>query len=166
MKPSRTRAVRLSLLALASTAALRCGAQPVEPGATTEVHDEEIQGAHASSDLDPLTAQRWIDEVRVGPRLDDTGSVPPDGAASRFSPEAAIHISMKVDDAPVGAVVRLVVHDALEQQVWSAERPVAEGEPYLHFTIGEATLPVGRYEARVIVGDERVAVRALEIAST
>jgi hypothetical protein len=152
-----------ALTALLLTAALGCAETSPEPGATTAIQEREIPGGHSPQDLDPLTAQRWIDEVRLGTSVDEQGSVVSGESQARFSPETPIYVSMRVADAPAGSVVRVAVYDAAEQEVWSEERSVGTEEPYLSFKIEEGRLDVGRYEARVIVGDERVSVRQLEV---
>jgi hypothetical protein len=153
--------VRLIVLLLAVT--LGCGTPAPEPGATTEVLDREIPGDHSSQDLNPLTAQQWIDEVRLGTSVDDQGGVGQDAMQDQFSPERAIYVSMRVADAPAGSVVRVAVYDDAEHEVWMEERAIASEQPYLTFKIEEGALDVGHYEAHVHVGDEQVSVRELEV---
>lgn len=133
------------LLALAL--AVGCGSSETEPGATTETHDREVPGTHASTDLDPLTAQRWIDEVRLGNRVGDDGAVVGSEQPARFTTEDPIHMSMRVDDAPAGSVVRVIVYDAEHNEAWGDERAVVEGEPYLMFTIDRDKLEAGEEPA-------------------
>lgn len=79
-------------IVLAASLAIGCGSDPVEPGATTATHDQEIPGTHAPNDLDPITAQRWVDDVRLGKALGQDGclspaptypTVPPGASAGR-----------------------------------------------------------------------------------
>jgi hypothetical protein len=133
---------------------VRCAPEP-EPGATTEVVDQEIPGTHDSRDLDPLTAHLWIDDVRL------------DGAATpgRFGTGDTVLVSMRVTDAPSGSVVKVSILDSGHQEVWADERAVRAKDPRLNFTVTGHRLGEGTYEARVLVGDEVVARRHFEVSS-
>ena len=141
----------LSILAAAVT--LRCS-EP-EPGATTEVVEQEIPGTHDSRDLDPLTAHLWIDDVRLD------GAVTP----GRFGTGDTVLVSMRVTDAPSGSVVKVMILDAGSREVWADERQVRPKDPRLNFTVTGQRLGEGTYEARVLVGDEVVARRHFEVSS-
>jgi hypothetical protein len=93
-----------------------------------------------------------IDEVRLGFALGPEGRVSPGCAASTFSLNDPIHLSMQVTDAPVGSVVRVSVLDVVTKRIaWSEARSVTPGRSVLTFEIGRA-LAVGRYRAESTVG--------------
>ena len=145
----------IALAVVAAAVAVRCANVEPEPGATTEVVDREIPGAHASNDLDPVTAHRWVDDVRLD------GSPTP----GQFHPGDTVLVSMRVSDAPAGSVVRVSIHDAGDREVWVDERPVSREEPRLSFSITGHRLGAGDFEARVLVGDEVVARRSFAVTS-
>lgn len=134
-----------------------------EPGAATDVHVGERPGTGTANDLDPITAQRWIDDVRMGDRLDADGVVV--DRSDDFSTNDALHLSLRVTDAPVGTAVRVGVYDATSNEVWNDEQTVSNSASRLTFDIGDDLAP-GEYEARVFVGDEKVADRDFEIAGS
>jgi len=155
LRKIRTAGSVIAMTLLAAAFAIRCGHEP-EPGATTEVVDREIPGMHASNDLDPVTANRWIDDVR----LDGTPT------PGEFHAGETVLVTMRVNDAPAGSVVRVSIHDAGDREVWVDERPVSREEPRLSFSITAHRLGSGAYEARVLVGDEIVARRSFAVTSS
>jgi hypothetical protein len=144
---------------------LGCGlGTEVENGATTRAADQEIPGTHAPDDLDPYTAQRWIDHVMVGRELDVNESVPSAGVTNSFATDDQIHVSMEVTDAPAGSVVAMTVINGLTgEQVWHEEKPIQAGRSHLAFSLDADDLGAGRYRAAVTVGDEEVANRAFVV---
>jgi hypothetical protein len=157
---------RIATLVLAGIAWVGCGpgsARDREPGATNSTSGSEIPGAHSPEDLDPITAQRFIDHVRLGREVDSEGKVPEDGVASRFSAAEPIHVSMEVTDAPAGSVVRLSVRDAsTDRTLWSEDGKVEGGRSYLTFTVDDELAP-GTYRVDVIIGDEVVARKEFQV---
>jgi len=134
-----------------------CGQSP-EPGATDQTFRSEIPGTHASNDLNPVTAQRWIDQVRLGRGVDHQGQVPDAMRTDTFTHDDEINVSVKVSDAPVGTHVALEIHNGDSGEiVWTDERSVDTDHSHLTFRFSADDLESGSYEARVIVGDERVA---------
>jgi hypothetical protein len=154
-------------IVLAAAFAIGCGAEPVvEPGATSKTYSDEIPGTHAPNDLDPITAQRWIDDVRLGKMIGEDGVVAEEAAATRFNASEPIHVSMRVSDAPAGSVIKVAVLNQAGTEVWSDQRAVIAGAEHLQFTIDEGSLSAGSYETRVIVGDERVANKRFDVTAT
>jgi hypothetical protein len=135
----------------------------VEPGATTAASAIEISGHNSPNDLDPLTAARYIDHVRLGRGLDAEGQVPRDFVASGFHPGEAIQLSMEVTDAPAGSIVRVSVREVdTNRETWVQEKKVAPGKSYLSFAISTELLP-SDYRADVIIGDEVVADKKFQV---
>jgi hypothetical protein len=88
-----------------------------------------------------------IEQFRLGFALGPEGGVSPGCAASTFSLNDPIHLSMEVTGAAVGSVVRVSVRDVVTKRIaWSEARPVTPGRSLLTFEIGRA-LAVGRYRA-------------------
>jgi len=155
----------LTLLLVAGLSSA-CGTSDsyVEPGATTTTHEREIPGANSPTDLDPLTAQRYIDHVRIGHEVDPEGQVPSGREAGAFRASEPLYVSMEVTDAPAGSKVRLSIRDReTNALVWSNEGTVEAGKSYLTFEVGSGKLAHGDYRADVIIGDETVARREFQV---
>lgn len=139
----------------------------VEPGATATTSASEIPGTHSPADLDPITAARWIDDVRVGRKVDANGQVPKVDVTDTFAADDRINLSMEVTDAPSGSVVAVtVVNKTTGQRVWSQEKPVEAGRSHLNFILSASELGPGGYGAEVRVGDEPVALRRFVVNDT
>ena len=150
-------------IVLVCAAAVGCGGGEAEPDATLETSDQEIQGASDRDDLDPVTAQSYVDHVQVGTSVDVNGKVADGMESDRFSPPETIFVSMEVTDAPAGSLIRLTLFDdAGDQEVWTEELPVQAGVSHLYFSLDADDIEPGAYRAEVIIGDERVAVRRLQ----
>jgi hypothetical protein len=93
-----------------------------------------------------------VDQVQLGFGLDLNGRVSPGCAASTFSLRDPIHLSMQVNDAAAGSVLRVAVRDVVSQRiVWSEARPITPGRSSHTFAIGRG-LVVGRYRAESSLG--------------
>jgi hypothetical protein len=148
----------IAVIVVGLIAAVGCKSE-VEPGATTAVSHGEIPGQHSPSDLDPLTAQRFVDHVRVGSDVDPAGQVPQHLVANTFTSDVPIYVSLEVTDAPAGSLVEVALFDAAStEEVWSEQRTVDNDTPTMSFRIKDR-LPLGRYRAQVMIGDETVARR-------
>ncbi len=162
----RRRWIRLTLGLMGGLLLAGCGSSPrgsVEPGATAAVSESEIPGRHSPDDLDPLTAQRFVDHVRLGRDVDVEGQVPPQLVARTFATGSPIYVSLEVTDAPAGSLIQVALVDsATTEQVWSDRKPVPAGRSYLSFKVDDR-LPLGSYLARVTIGDETVARREFEV---
>jgi hypothetical protein len=138
--------------------------EPAEPGAVQKTHRGEIDGRHDGTDLDSITAQRWVDRVHVGRTVNPSGKIEEADRADVFRPGESVYLSMEVTDAPAGSAVQVSVVDAeTENQLWSDTKQVEAGRSHLVFQIDPAKLGSGEYRAEVYVGDERVARREFEI---
>ena len=155
------RTLLLGVLAVALTCfGCHLGQSGVEEGATTGTADGEIPGTRSPNDLDPITAELWIDDVRVGRGLDINGQVPIADVTDTFSEKATIHVSMEVTDAPAGSMVMMTVSDPAGVRLWSEEKPVSPGLSHLSFSLSGSELGPGDYRAELIVGDELVKSRS------
>jgi len=142
-----------------------CGfTQTAEDGAITRTSESEIPGTHSPEDLDPITAQRWIDDVQVGRALDMNNRVPGTASADTFTLSDTIYVSMEVTDAPAGSAVRVTIMNRVTgESLWSREKSVPPGRSHLHFNLGARTLGAGDYRVEVVVGDEPVATRSFKV---
>ena len=152
------RMLMLGILAVAliSLGCQQLGQSEVEEGATSKTADGEIPGTRSPNDLDPITAERWIDDVRVGRALDINGQVPTSEVTDTFSAVSTIHVSIEVTDAPAGSMIRLTVSDPTGDPVWSEEKPVSPGLSHLSFSVDGEELGPGTYRAGLIIGDEMI----------
>jgi hypothetical protein len=93
-----------------------------------------------------------LDQVRLGFAVGLDGRVGYGCTASKFALHDPIYLSMQVNAAPSGSVVRVAVRDTVTQRVaWSEDRTVAPGESYATFAIGRQ-LAQGRYRADASLG--------------
>ncbi len=93
-----------------------------------------------------------LDQVRLGFGLNLEGRVSPGCAASTFALRDPIHLSMHVEDAKTGSVVKVSVRDVTTDRItWSEERPVPPGVSYQTFKIGSG-IALGRYRAESTLG--------------
>ncbi|MGD8377043.1 MAG: hypothetical protein PVF68_12960 [Acidobacteriota bacterium] len=148
---------------LLGAVALSCGGD-VAPDAPRTTSEDEIPGTTDPDDLDPITAQMYIDNVQVGTGLDMNGKVPADQRTDRFAPGDTVCLSMEVTDAPAGSRVRVTLfNEDTSEQVWSEEADVPAGQSYINFTVEADEMDPGPYRAEVIIGDEQVAVHSIEL---
>jgi len=100
-----------------------------------------------------------IDQVWLGFALDLEGRVTPGCSASTFALGDPIHLSMQVNDAREGSVLRVAVRDMATQRIaWSEDRPVPAGRSSATFAIGRK-LGQGRYQAESTMGGEATSPR-------
>jgi len=160
--------VGVIIVSFAVVIASLCGCSPdsstTEPGAIPEAHPQEIEGTHDPQDLDPLTAERWIDNVHIGHSVDPSGEIAQNERADAFATDAPAYLSMEVTDATAGTQVLVSVVDAeTESELWSDTKTIRFGDSHLVFQIDTSALGSGEYRADVWVGDERVARRQFDV---
>jgi hypothetical protein len=162
----RRRWKRTTLVMIGAGLIAGCGFGPggsTEPGATTAVSSSEIPGGHASNDLSPIAAQRFLDNVRLGSGLDAEGQVPQDLVAGTFASGSPIYLSAEVTDAPAGSLVEVaLLAEVTTEPIWREQKAVPSGRSYLSFEVDDR-LPPGRYRAQWTIGDETVARREFVI---
>lgn len=154
----------LALVATLSTLGA-CG--PVEEGRVAS--DEAPETAAAQADeadaAAPEAAQRWIDGVRVGRRVDAEGSVPSAEQAVEFVPGERMYVSMEVTNAPAFAAVHVVFRDPAGATVAEDEKKVPAEASHLYFDSGDTTSwEPGAYTVVVAVDGEPVAEQEITIS--
>lgn len=125
---------------------------------------KEIPGSGGAIDITSATAGAWIDDMRIGHAVDAAGNVPPERTSDDFRLGDPVYVSMSVADAPAGTAVRLSLFDEkTERPVWTEEKRVSAGEPYLWFQVDTDKLHRAKYRAVVTVGDETIKSEDFEI---
>lgn len=165
-KSSNPRTWLVLPLFLVGSALIGCSSSSTEtePGAVAETSKQEIEGTHDPSDLDPITAQRWIDNVHLGRTVDESGKIAFSERSDDFAAGDAAFLSMEVTDAAAGSKVLVSVVDATtESEIWSDSKTVEAGKSHLVFELDPGALGEGEYRADVYVGDERVARRDFDV---
>lgn len=153
----------LMLLLLTTVALFACGRdETAEPPATTTTVEEA--GTSSPSDVAPITAQTWIDDVTIGSELAPDGSMVAGKTGDDFAPGQPIHLTMEVGDAPPGSAVKIVWYGPNETKIGEESKPVVAGEKYLSFTATDtASWAKGDYRAEVWIGDEKVNQQQFQI---
>lgn len=152
--------MKKSMLVLALTVttvfAIGCGREETAeaPAETTTVEQPGMGGA---SDVSPMNAQTWIDDVTIGSELAADGSLVPGNTGDDFAPGKAIHIAMEVGDAPATSPVKVVWYGPNDTKIGEETKTVSSGQKYLNFTATDtASWAKGDYRAEIWVGDEKV----------
>src|SRR5688572_7130525 len=124
----------------------------------------EQPGMDSPSDVSPINAQTWIDDVTIGSKLNTDGSVDAGNTGDDFAPGQPVHLAMEVGDAPVDASVKVVWYGPNETKVGEETKAVTSGQKYLNFTAKDtASWAKGDYRAEVWVGDEKVNQQQFQI---
>lgn len=152
-----------TLLVLTLLLVAACGrdetAEP--PAATTTV---EQAGTSSPSDVAPVTAQTWIDDVTIGSELAPEGNMAAGKTGDDFAPGRPIHLAMEVGDAPPNSQVKVVWYGPGETKVGEETKPVVAGQKYLNFTASNTgKWAKGDYRAEVWIGDEKVNTQQFQI---
>lgn len=149
-------------LALVLTA-IGCGRDETAEPAPTATTVEQA-GTEAPNDLNPVTAQTWIDDVTIGSELAPDGSMAAGKTGDDFAPGQPVHLTMEVGDAPPGSAVKVVWYGPNETKINEETKPVESGKKYLSFTAAEtASWTKGDYRAEVWIGDEKVNQQQFQI---
>jgi len=155
----------LILMVVATTMlfALACGRdETAVPPATTTTAEQP--GTTSPSDVAPVTAQTWIDDVTIGSELAADGAMAAGKTGDDFAPGQPIHLSMEVGDAPPNSTVKVVWYGPNETKIGEENKPVVAGQKYLNFTAADTkTWAKGDYRAEVWIGDEKVNTQQFQI---
>ncbi len=129
----------------------------------TTVTTAEIPGTQSPTDLNPLRAESFIDDVTIGHEVGPDGTIPAGKTGDDFAPGHAVNIAMKVKDAPAGTAVKVVFYGPGEKNVGEETKTVAAGQTFLVFKKDTAGWPKGDYRAEVWTGDEKVNTQQFQI---
>ncbi len=148
--------VLVLVLTMFTAFAIGCGREETA-AAPAETTTLEQPGMGSPSDVSPLNAQTWIDDVTIGSELGADGSMVPARTGDDFAPGQPIHIAMEVGDAPATSPVMVVWYGPNNTKIGEETKTVSSGQKYLNFTASDtASWAKGDYRAEVWVGDEKV----------
>jgi hypothetical protein len=150
-------------LALAMVLAVSFGCKKSEAVAETngeppiKTTTTEIPGTTNPNDLNPVTAQSYVDDFVMGHALAPDGVVAADQKGDSFSPGQPILLSMTVKDAPANAAVKVVWYGPNETKIRTEQKSVPVGASTLAFSSTDtAKWALGDYRAETWIGDEKV----------
>lgn len=148
---------------LAAAILFACGRDETAapPASTTTV---EQPGTSSPSDVAPVTAQTWIDDVTLGHELAADGSMVTGKTGDDFAPGEKVYLTMEVGDAPPSSSVKVVWYGPNETKIGEENKPVVAGQKYLPFTSADTkSWAKGDYRAEVWIGDEKVNTQQFQI---
>jgi len=152
----------LILAACLSATLVACGRdETAVPPATTETVEQA--GTSSPTDVAPITAQTWIDDVTIGHELAADGSMVPGQGGDDFAPGQPVHVTMEVGDAPPSSLVKVVWYGPNETKINEENKPVVSGQKYLSFMADSTGWAKGDYRAEVWIGDEKVNTQQFQI---
>lgn len=150
-------------LAIASLTLAACGREERSEAPPTAPTTEQA-GTEAPSDVSPVNAQTWIDDVTIGSELGPDGAMVAGKTGDDFAPGQPVHVAMAVGDAPADAAVKVVWYGPNDTKVGEETKHVAAGQKYLSFTAADTkSWAKGDYRAEVWVGDEKVNTQQFQI---
>ena len=158
--------MKFSLIILAmllSVFVVACGRDETAeaPADTTTV---EQAGTSSPTDVAPITAQTWIDDVTIGHALAADGSMVTGQGGDDFAPGQPVHVTMEVGDAPPNSTVKVVWYAPGETKITEENKPVVAGQKYLAFSANDTkSWKQGDYRAEVWIGDEKVNTQQFQI---
>jgi hypothetical protein len=162
----------LTVITVAASLAMLSGCgrdEPKEAASTAPDTSEtgapmEQPGTEAPSDVSPVKAQTWIDDVTIGHSVGADGMIPADQTGDDFAPGQPIHLAMTVNDAPANASVKVIWYGPNETKVGEETKTVATGEQHMSFTAKDTKAwAKGDYRAEVWTGDEKVNTQEFQI---
>jgi hypothetical protein len=126
-------------------------------GAVTQTTEQEIAGTSNANDLNPMSAQKMIDDVTIGHKVEADGTIAAANQGDDFAPGDPVYIVMKVADAPASSKVKVAWYGPGETKIADEEKPVPAGAKNLQFEQTKTkSWAKGDYRAEVWIGDEKV----------
>jgi hypothetical protein len=155
----------IAAIAFAGALAVLAGCGREEPQeAPATATTQEQPGTEGASDVSPVNAQTWIDDVTIGSELDPEGKMVEGKTGDDFAPGQPVHLAMEVGDAPEGSAVKVVWYGPNDTQVGEETKPVTPGQKYLNFSAADTSgWQKGDYRAEVWIGDEKVNQQMFQI---
>ena len=133
-------------------------------GAVTQTTEQEIAGTSNPNDVSPARAQKMIDDVTIGHKLESDDTIAAANQGDDFAPGDPIYIAMKVADAPATTKVKVAWYGPGDKKVDDQEKPVPTGAKNLAFEQSKTkSWAKGDYRAEVWVGDEKVNTQQFNI---
>ena len=161
MKMMKTWLIALSIV---TVAAFGCKQQTEEIAQTdtsstdTQIAEgQEVPGTGGPGDINPVTAQTWVDDVTLGNELGADGAIVAGKQGDDFVPGQPIHLAMTVNDAPANASVKVVWFAPGESKIAEESKSVTAGQKFMNFSAKDtAKWAKGDYRVEVWVADEKV----------
>jgi len=133
-------------------------------GAPPQATEKEQAGTNQPNDLNPVSAQTYVDDVTLGHKVGSDGMIAAADQGDDFAPGDSIFLTMKVGDAPAGSEVKVVWYGPGEMKVKEESKQVNQGDTYLTFQAANTgSWQKGDYRAEVWIGDEKVNQQQLQI---
>lgn len=152
----------LICLSLLAFAVLFIGCQREEPAPTATT--SEIPGTTSPSDVSPVTAQIWLDDVTIGSEVGADGAIPAGKTGDDFAAGQTIHLAVETTDAPAGSAVKVVWFGPGETTIGEETKSVEAGKTYLNFSSPSTkSWAKGDYRVELWVGDEKANTQQFQI---
>jgi hypothetical protein len=134
--------------------------------AAPQATEQEMPGAGQPNDLNPVEAQIMIDDVTIGHEVGVDGLIAAEDQGDDFAPGDPIFLTMKVEDAPAGATVKVVWYGPGELKVKEEQKTVNEAGEMLTFEAANTgSWQTGDYRAEIWIGDEKVNQQQFQIVT-
>jgi hypothetical protein len=162
----------ISVITLAASLALLAGCTRDEPEEAASTAPDtsatgtptEQAGTDAPSDVSPMKAQAWVDDVTIGHSVGADGTIPADKTGDDFAPGEAIHLAMRVEDAPPNSSVKVIWFGPNETKVGEEAKAVTPEQKHMTFAAQDTKAwAKGDYRAEVWAGDEKVNTQEFQI---
>lgn len=167
MKLSKLMAMLLMLSSLSLAVACKTQEEAEMDDAddtATTAAEQEVAGANAEGDLNPVEAQTMVDDVTIGKSVNADGMIAPENQGDDFAPGDSVNLAMNVADAGAGSAVKVVWYGPGETKIAEEEKTVETGAKYLTFQAADtASWAKGDYRAEVWIGDEKVNTQQFQI---
>jgi hypothetical protein len=161
--------IKMMILVVLAVGLLAVSCKKTEEAATgteptaTAVTTSEIAGTTSPNDLNPVQAQSFVDDVTIGHEVAADGTIPAGKTGDDFAPGEAVHIVMKVKDAPAASAVKVVFNNSSNTSVGEETNDVPAGALFLAFSKDTKDWPKGDYTADVWIGDEKVNTQHFQV---
>ena len=124
----------------------------------------EVPGVGAPGDVNPITAQTWVDDVTIGNEVGADGMMVTGRTGDDFAPGQPVYIAMNVKDAPANSAVKIVWYGPNETKITEESKTVTAGQQYLSFAAMDTKAwAKGDYRAEIWVADEKVNTQQFNI---
>ena len=149
-----------SALAVCVILAGACREEEAPPTTSTS----EMAGTTNPTDVSPMAAQTWLDDVTIGKTVGADGAIPAGQTGDDFAPGQPVVIAIETADAPAGSAVKVIWYGPGEIVIAEEQKDVVAGAKYLNFTAASTrSWAKGDYRAEVWVGDEKVNTQQFQI---
>ena len=154
----------LTFLCLVAVIVLFVGCRQETAEAPPDTTTAEVPGTTSPTDVGPVEAQAWLDDVTIGSEVGADGAIAAGKTGDDFKPGQAIHIAVETSDAPSGAAVKVMWYGPGETMITEETKSVVTGQKYLSFQAPNTkSWKKGDYRAEIWTGDEKVNTQQFNI---